>query len=294
MTRTMLERLDLPDAETIEALRVGKAFYTYAIARPRPGAPRDPQPIPGVDPRFPVRAVGQGELVSLVSTVSLAEFDPAALAGRLQDRPWLELLATGHQRVMTALLERYTLLPLKLCTLYTDEERIEALLTASAAQLGADLDRLEGTSEWGVKLYCDAAALAQWAEQSAPQLRQSAEAIASASPGARYILQRCLVRAAQQLAEELEHSDSEAIAAQLAQAARAARRGRRQPAEIHGRGETMTLNGSYLVGEDELDGFVAVLEQLRAQYGPRGFTLELTGPWPAYSFSGPHSDDEEA
>lgn len=281
----MIDELTLPDEATIAAVMSGVAYYTYAIARPKPGA-APLEPIPGVDPRHPVRTVGDGDMVALVSDVSLAEFDLSTLEQRLQDRAWLEFLAVGHQRVMEALLPGYTLLPLKLCTLYTDEARIHTLLVESGAQFAAQLDRLSLASEWGVKVYCDRAALALWAEGGAPQLQKLAAQTASASAGARYMLEKRLKRAAQEAAENLQRSESFAIAQRLEAAAVAAQRNKPQPAQIHGRGGEMTLNGAYLVADAAFDAFSAELDALRAECGPRGFTIELTGPWPPYSFSG--------
>jgi hypothetical protein len=294
MSTMPINQLTLPDREALEAVCTGEAYYTYAIARQRADAPAAAPGIPGIDQRYPVRVVGQGAVVALVSTVSLAEFELSTLEQRLQDRNWLEMLAIGHQRVLTSLLEHYTLLPLKLCTLYTDERRIEALLATGLARFSAELDRLEGSNEWGLKLFCNQAALAEWAAQNAPQLSQQASSVAAASPGARFMLQKRLQRAAQQIAEQLQRSETELIAASLATMTRAAQRGRLQPAQIHGRSDTMTLNGAYLVAEDELDTFATALDALREQYEPRGFNFELTGPWPAYSFSGSHDEHTEA
>lgn len=46
----------------------------------------------------------------------------------------------------------------------------------------------------------------------------------------------------------------------------------------------MVLNGTYLVDDDRADEFAAVVEDLGKQFP--GIRLELTGPWPPYSFAG--------
>jgi hypothetical protein len=232
-----------------------------------------------------VQEIAQGDLIALVSAVSLAEYDLKALESHLQDRSWLEFLAVSHQRVMTELLDSYTLLPLKLCTLYTDEGRARAAMADGAEQFRAALDRIEGAVEWGVKAYCDKEALAAWAAHSAPQLSQLASSVVAASPGARYMLEKRLQRAAQQASEDLRRSYAYTSHLQLAAHARAAEQNPPQPAQIHGRSDDMVLNGAYLVDEAGADAFAAMIEELRAQYGPCGFTFVLTGPWPAYSFS---------
>jgi hypothetical protein len=284
MSSIMDEPLEI-NADALRAALEQVAYYTYAIARQKPGATPEARQIAGVDPHHPVRAIVQGDLLALVSAVSLAEYDLKALESHLQDRSWLEFLAVSHQRVMTELLESYTLLPLKLCTLYTDEERARAAMADGAAQFRAALDKIEGAVEWGVKAYCDKAALAAWAEHSAPQLSQLASTVAAASPGARYMLQKRLARAAQQASEELRHSYAQACHSHLAAHARAAEQNPPQPAQIHGRSDDMVLNGAYLIDEAATDAFAEAVDALQAQYGPCGFTFVLTGPWPAYSFS---------
>jgi hypothetical protein len=288
MTSIIDEPVEL-NADALQAALERVAYYSYAVARPKAGAQPDARQIAGVDPHHPVRAIAHGDLLVLVSAVALAEYDLKALEAHLQDRSWLEFLAMAHQRVMTELLETYTLLPLKLCTLYTDEERARAALADNAEQFRTALNQIEGAVEWGVKAYCDKTALAAWAEHSAPQLSELASSVASASPGARYMLQKRLQRAAQQASEELRRSYAQAIHLLLSAQARAAEQNPPQPAQIHGRSDDMVLNGAYLVDEAKSDAFAAALDELRAQYEPCGFSFVLTGPWPAYSFSSGNS-----
>jgi hypothetical protein len=76
--------------------------------------------------------------------------------------------------------------------------------------------------------------------------------------------------------------------------ARAAEQNPPQPTQIHGHSDDMVLNGAYLVDETKTDAFATAFEELRTQYGARGFSFELTGPWPAYSFSAGGSDTGDA
>jgi hypothetical protein len=45
----------------------------------------------------------------------------------------------------------------------------------------------------------------------------------------------------------------------------------------------MVLNGTYLVDDDRADEFASTVEELGKEYP--GIRLELTGPWPPYSFA---------
>jgi len=46
----------------------------------------------------------------------------------------------------------------------------------------------------------------------------------------------------------------------------------------------MVLNAAYLVADERADEFAAAVADLAAQH--RSVQLNLTGPWPAYSFVG--------
>ena len=284
MTSIMDEPIDV-DTDALQAAIEQIAYYTYAIARRKPGVTPDATQIVGVDPHHLVVEIAQGDLLALVSAVSLAEYDLKALEVHLQDRNWLEFLAMSHQRVMTELLDSYTLLPLKLCTLYIDEDRVRAALNDNAESFRTALDRIEGAVEWGVKAYCNKAALEVWAAHSAPQLSQLVQSVAKATPGARYMLEKRLARAAQQASEELRRTYAQASHSLLSACVRAAEQNPVQPAQIHGHGDDMVLNGAYLVDEAGTDAFAAAIEELRTQYEPCGFSFVLIGPWPAYSFS---------
>lgn len=46
----------------------------------------------------------------------------------------------------------------------------------------------------------------------------------------------------------------------------------------------MVLNGTYLVDDERRDEFADAVAAARTQFD--GLQLELTGPWPPYSFAG--------
>ncbi|WP_174530690.1 GvpL/GvpF family gas vesicle protein, partial [Micromonospora maritima] len=72
------------------------------------------------------------------------------------------------------------------------------------------------------------------------------------------------------------------VHAALAGHAVAARRHAPQDRRLSGAATAMVLNGAYLVDRAGLDGFRALAEALADRHPE--LRLELTGPWPAYSF----------
>ncbi len=57
-----------------------------------------------------------------------------------------------------------------------------------------------------------------------------------------------------------------------------------QSPELTGQPVSMVLNAAYLVADERADEFAAAVADLAAQH--RSVQLNLTGPWPAYSFAG--------
>ena len=47
------------------------------------------------------------------------------------------------------------------------------------------------------------------------------------------------------------------------------------------------MNWAFLVSRSALDEFAARIESINAEYAEQGLTLDLSGPWPPYSFCPP-------
>ncbi len=233
---------------------------------------------PGIEPPGPVELVQEGELAALVSPVPLTEFSDERLREHLNDIEWVERVARLHERVLEQTLERATLVPLRLCTLYTDRDGVARMLREQEPVLRQALASLRGRREWGVKLFADPDRLLDAVtERSSPDS-------AGAASGTAYMQRRQRERELSERAQELGDEIAEEIHARLEQVADAARANAPQRQEVHGRDGRMLLNGVYLVPREREDDFADLVSSLREQRQESGFELELTGPWPPYNF----------
>lgn len=261
------------------------AYYVYAIARPRGGRAIEALPAEGIAPQVPVSTVAHRDLLAVVSPVPLSEFGAAALKVRLEDTDWVRARIVAHQKVLAALLAGYTLIPFKFCTLYSTEDRVREVLAQHYDAVDRGLQRLEGATEWGVKLFYDQKTLAEWVASSAEGLQPLREATARAPQGAGYFLRKKLAQAAQNMAQGLAAACAQESHHTLAECSRQAVENPLQPCQVHGRPAAMSLNGAYLVDDDAEGCFRAALTELEARFAPRGFQYELTGPWAPYNFA---------
>jgi hypothetical protein len=224
----------------------------------------------------PVRAVTAVSLSAVVGTVRLDEFGQEALRRNLEDLDWLAAKARAHDAVVTAIAGSRPVIPVRMTTIYLDDGRVRQLLESRHDEFDAALRRVSGRVELGVKAYADPKGL--MAQDDSVQAESG-----DRRSGTAYLLRRRRELTSQEEAYRLAAAEADRIHATLMQHAVD---GKRKPAtdrSLSGREEWTVLNGTYLVDSDAVDVFRETVARLdRAT--PR-ITLEITGPWPPYSFA---------
>jgi len=251
------------------------AHYVYGIIWAGEATPEDAHGVADGRPPF---AVEHGRLAAIASLVPLDEFDEEALHENLNDVEWLERTARAHEAVLDAALAEATVVPLRLCTIYRGEEQVREMLDREGPVFEDALRRLEGKTEWGVKLLAQPGAL----HGSPPE--GDAQEPGGLSRGAAYMQgKRDEARAredAVRQAEEWAHQVHERIAALAAEALL----NPLQNPEVSGHTGEMLLNGVYLVDDADEEVLRDEVEALAAEFEPLGGAVELSGPWPPYNF----------
>ncbi|MBD0694758.1 GvpL/GvpF family gas vesicle protein [Streptomyces sp. CBMA123] len=214
-------------------------------------------------------------LVAAVSPVPENDFHETALREHLEDLGWLETLARAHHSVIEELAARTTVLPLRLATVYLDEDRVRAMLRERQALFLDRLEHLAGHVEMGVKLYVDLAHETAAAPTPSPEQ--------PLSPGRAYLHHR---RAEQDSRDDARRA-AEQAAERIATIARdhAVERARHhiQEGELATGPGANVSNDAYLVPTAHVPAFRA--ELTRATDGLTGVRVDVTGPWAPYSFA---------
>ncbi|MCT4357063.1 GvpL/GvpF family gas vesicle protein [Streptomyces sp. Je 1-79] len=224
---------------------------------------------------------GSPDAVAFVAgRVSRQEFDEPTLKRRFEDLEWLEGVARAHHEVVQTVAGHDTVLPLRMATVYQNDDRARQALAAQRSAFVERLSLLRGRSELGVKLYVSPAPPSTGGEAPA----DSADA-APLSPGKAYLKSR----RAQHSERETRYQRAERVAERVEDvAARFTRHRVRHPAqrgELAGGPEENVLNDAYLVPADQTDAFRAALTG--AVEDTEGVRIEVTGPWAPYSFAMP-------
>ena len=238
-----------------------------------------------------VRTAPAAGLTVLVSDVDLNEFGEAALRRNLEDLDWLEGVARAHHEVIAVGSKLFPLLPTRLATVYSSDASMAAVLGGRRDELLAALERVGGRVEWGVKAYAVPDSEQPEAMRHEPA---SAEGGAPAGAGGRgaglsYLKRRKAQLSAQAESQRSAAAGAHAVHGHLCRRAADARLHPPQSPQLSGDKRPMMLNAAYLVDAGDGTGFAS--EVAAAADAHPELDLNLTGPWPPYSFAG---DEEQA
>jgi hypothetical protein len=236
-------------------------LYAYAIARADLELPGDTG----------ARVLRHGALALVVKEVPLADLQVDERD--LSEDGALARLVREHDAVARAAAERGPVLPLRFGTVVPDEAAAQRLLDSRREAAARRLDAIGAAREWGLKV-----------------LRtddgQPAAAEPDRSSGAAYLAQRgAALRAGEDASRRARHVAETVDAAVERWVSDAVRR--------RGGGQGLLLDVAYLVPRDHETSFVGEIDQVATNLAEAGVRLELSGPWPPYSFATLEGEPDE-
>lgn len=223
-----------------------------------------------------VRAVPAAGLTVLVSDVGADEFGEEALRMNLESPEWLEDVARAHHCVIDAMARMFRLLPLRLATVYSGEAAMVAAVAGRADELRAALVRIGGRLEWGVKVYAH--------ERDEKPAQRGGADTDGAGAGIAYLKRRRAELSAREDSQRSAAESARGVHRELSEQAERARLYPPQAPALTGSRAPMLLNATYLLDPDDVPGFATAVAATANAHPD--LLLELTGPWPPYSFAG--------
>lgn len=212
-----------------------------------------------------LRLVLAGELAAVVSDW------PQATVNRSSDTVDPELV-WQHEHVIERIMAGCAVLPVRFGAVLAGDERVAAVLAERQAVLLADLAHVDGCVELGLRVLWD------------PPPAGGAVAVTSPAgglqdrpltPGMQYLRRR----SAEEQMREAVRRQGETLANELIRSLGSGAVDTRQSVL---QTERMLLAAAFLVRRAEVNGFLAAVERLRAQYSQLAFLC--SGPWPPYHF----------
>jgi gas vesicle protein GvpL/GvpF len=260
----------------VQTPRVGTpagATYVYCvIASGRmPSLRRMPAGVPGAR-RVRLLAVDRG-LTAVVSSVPSDAFGESAIERGLKDLTWVSANAVGHERVVEAFLGRGTVVPMKLLTIFSNDDRAVEHILQQRRDIDRVIEQLKDRVELGVRVVL-----------AAPAAPRASVPLSGSASGASYLRakkaqhDRSVELGAR--AQERVQQIFETLAAESADAVR------RPIVEVRPGAGRVLLDAAYLVPERRTRRFESTVRALAKRYAGEGYEIATTGPWPAYNFIG--------
>lgn len=180
--------------------------------------------------------------------------------------------------------------PARLCTLFSSADALIESLAENEQRFRDALSALRGREEWGLKVFCHEETLRCTSCSGDAQVKALDAAAATASPGQAFVVRKRRDARLAEVASARINEVMDEILDALGSVATDIRLRSLLSGAATGRREAMVMNAALLVDITASIALVATTEELVSRLCEEGLVVELTGPWPPYSFC----DDDSA
>lgn len=210
----------------------------------------------------------------IVSDVPADRYSTGAIEARLSDLDWVTRAGTAHHAVADALVATHTVIPFRLFTLFSSDEKVLSTLGRRAKAIDSALARVAGKAEWVLKV-----------SKPTSASTTSLDPGTSAATGTSFLQRKAAAK--QAAVESVKRIRAEAAGAYEALAALATDSFLRDVEAVPG----LLLDASFLVPARKVAAVKRELSRAAAGLLEAGCRVSFTGPWPPYSFVAlePHS-----
>jgi hypothetical protein len=222
------------------------------------------------------------DLVAVWSPVPLEDFCGPEAEKRLQDLTWIGPRVIRHQEVVAGVMRHSPVLPVRFGTIFASLANLQKVLQRHSDTIAEFLERLTDQEEWAVKGMLDRPGAKD--KLVSLKLALEAENLEGLSPGKRYFEEQRLRAAGDQELQRWLHKVCQEVWTNLQDCATQAQERRLLSRKTTGSDQDMVWNWALLIPRQAVGGFQALIQDVNAQYAHRGLRLEVTGPWPPYSF----------
>ncbi len=212
----------------------------------------------------------------LVTSAPRALYGAAVIDERLGDLDWVGERATEHEMVVEYATSLGTVLPMKLFTLFSNDDRAKNHVRKLKRSLDRVVDRIAGCDEWGLRVLCDPARAASAANAAETLSNDSADSVSGTS----FLRRKKAFDDERRRAVARRAATVDELYERVAKHARDAHR-RAVPSEL---GAGIALDSVFLVPRESVKKLKATVAAWARSVVDDGFEVNLSGPWPVYSF----------
>ena len=220
------------------------------------------------------------DFAAVLSRVATEEFCGPAAESNLQDLAWICPRVCWHQVVVEQVVPFGPILPARFGTLFSSLQSLAGFLQEHRENIGRFLDRVTDQDEWAVKGRLD---LAHSREDNGGALTAQVDQT-PLSPGLAYLqLRRLKIQAKQELTQRLAEA-CDSVERELTSLASEVRRLRVLASDTTATDFETIVNWAFLLPKTSVPEFQTRIDRANVTQSPLGLSIELSGPWPPYSF----------
>jgi hypothetical protein len=242
------------------------ATYVYCLvhSKTRPSLRGAPDSVPGAGSLrlLPI----DREIWAAVADAPLEHFAGDALQQEMQEVEGISRHAFAHASVIEFFFRRSPVIPLKLFTLFSSDERVMVHVRSRLATLKRMFASLGGREEWAVRIIAGEMA------------REAARALDS---GRAYLT---LKKRLHQQSSTASPKTVRAMDAALRSLGRVAVKSRKETFPAAAKGRPYVAGASFLVDAKRRGAWTKQINSITAAMDEAGHRLEVSGPWPPYHF----------
>lgn len=231
----------------------------------------------GLDGEQRAHVVRCGGLAALVIAMPSSYLIGAEAEARLADLAWITPRAMRHETLVRLGMACGPVFPLPFGTAFSSVDALTACVSRHAALIDGFLDMVEGCAEFAIRVAYQREPLLAAVEHEV-----LATSPAPSGPGARYLQQK---RARDEASRRLS-SHLASICSMISQELRPMARGLIHRRAVADRGDGFETADclALLAVDDEQAPLHAALDALNTRLSEQGIRVEISGPWPPYSF----------
>jgi len=231
-----------------------------------------------------LKSIEYGGFYVIMKNVSDCEFSEDNLKRNLSDIQWLEFNAREHIGVINKIMEYTTVIPFKFGTIFQSEDNLKNFIASYSDSLIENFKYIDAKEEWAVKIYCDRKILSDQIDELSEEAAALEKQIMESSPGKAFLLKRKKTDLVELELDRICKHFGQKYYDELKNLSISTSLNNLLPKEFTGRLDTMILNATFLVSKNQVSNFRTIVCNLGNRNKNFGFSLEITGPWPPFSF----------
>ncbi|OGO93627.1 MAG: hypothetical protein A2Y17_00780 [Clostridiales bacterium GWF2_38_85] len=236
----------------------------------------------GLDGINKLYLINNENLYAIVSDVDLDEYSEEKMAGKGEDINWLKEKATDFMNVILEINSVIDIIPMKFLTIFTDSEHVKNMISDNSKLFAETFVKIIGNEEMSVKIYCD---LKKYKDSCMDEeIKNFEKILVGKSKGAAFFLKKKFESELDDKIQAKVYKIVNGIIDKVSAVAAETKSNKILAKEITGINIPMISNYAFLIKKENKELFKEQIDVSISDYEKSGLTIEMTGPWPPYSF----------